>query len=881
MTAVLLGMIMVPCQLWAQPIEKDVLAPPADYGEDRVADTAKEKDLYGAILEAEIHKIFGRKISEVPFDEITLAIKTRRLELGQFTFRVENTCIEVEIPGNRFYLLPAQPSGTRISWKIPVGQPLSYTERVMLANRPGPGERLFLPADGHDARLTSRSAISDMATANDQRGFAMGSKKTTPKKITAVQAKVDQHFGSRLRKLREAGGWSQTQFGKMVGVSQTLVSNFETGKLLPFEHEVQQLAKALGVSVAFLEHGERQVAKVDQYFGQRIRGLRQDRGLSQSELGILVGLSQTQISNLERGQIQPSVDEVAGFARAFDVAEINLVRAENVKKISKPRKTKSKEQPSEATPTGKPTDISGLSDQEKETIKAIEAFEQAAQKDAISKALAGIYRGGKPVFNESHIKRLIRYANMGWRVHICYLLMTYTDSIGAEIFNGYHISQIMRSSVASKAQSIEELKTFIGALMEYKDKDGQEIFNGYHISQIMRSSVASKAQSIEELKTFIGALMEYKDKDGQEIFNGYLVSGLFRVPKVKDIRQLHDSLKVLLDKLTDVDGRINIRRGELLRLVRWYLKDRDFLLKAIAVVKTPGESRYGSIALNLLGHRKRYSAGFHAMDTLQGEINLETHDLKYLAFRGRIKRLDLAPSQLKGVLALFLSDEPKWLDDKAKKDLETFAAVDRQSDADKAFQLLLGLTYSIDNGIRERAKNEWMTRYDSKVTGLAPKYIGEGRNILVACVKNFDPFKHPEGTFRERFERYLSASLVFARVIVDAQEMIALPSLQAGEKGQTLADFLHDPQLGPLDSILLKEAVIDALREFNTRFGGLGVVERTKALLVLQIAREGGLTDEDLKKNAPQLCRYEAKSKAASGRLGQAIGANQTMAVAA
>jgi transcriptional regulator with XRE-family HTH domain len=55
-------------------------------------------------------------------------------------------------------------------------------------------------------------------------------------------------FGRRLRKMREAAGWSQSMLAGKAGVSQVLVSVLESGTKQPGWDTVQALSDALEVS---------------------------------------------------------------------------------------------------------------------------------------------------------------------------------------------------------------------------------------------------------------------------------------------------------------------------------------------------------------------------------------------------------------------------------------------------------------------------------------------------------------------------------------------------------------------------------------------------------------------------------------------------------
>jgi transcriptional regulator with XRE-family HTH domain len=66
------------------------------------------------------------------------------------------------------------------------------------------------------------------------------------------------------------------------------------------------------------------VEKVQPNFGIRIRKLRLDRGLSQRKLADLVGISEEQISNIERGKSWTGELSFGLLAKALGVAQNSL-----------------------------------------------------------------------------------------------------------------------------------------------------------------------------------------------------------------------------------------------------------------------------------------------------------------------------------------------------------------------------------------------------------------------------------------------------------------------------------------------------------------------------------------------------------------------------
>ena len=59
-------------------------------------------------------------------------------------------------------------------------------------------------------------------------------------------------FGQRVRRLREARGWSLTYFSVHSGLAKTFVHDVETGKKEPCLRTIQVIAKSFDLTVAQL-----------------------------------------------------------------------------------------------------------------------------------------------------------------------------------------------------------------------------------------------------------------------------------------------------------------------------------------------------------------------------------------------------------------------------------------------------------------------------------------------------------------------------------------------------------------------------------------------------------------------------------------------------
>lgn len=60
-------------------------------------------------------------------------------------------------------------------------------------------------------------------------------------------------------------------------------------------------------------------------FGERVRNLREDADLNQTQLGQAIGMTQRKISYIECGKYEPSVDDIVALCRFFKVSSDYLL----------------------------------------------------------------------------------------------------------------------------------------------------------------------------------------------------------------------------------------------------------------------------------------------------------------------------------------------------------------------------------------------------------------------------------------------------------------------------------------------------------------------------------------------------------------------------
>lgn len=55
-------------------------------------------------------------------------------------------------------------------------------------------------------------------------------------------------------------------------------------------------------------------------FGEKIKNLREDRDLTQGQLGKLINMTQRKISYIENNKYEPSIDDIRAFCLFFEVS---------------------------------------------------------------------------------------------------------------------------------------------------------------------------------------------------------------------------------------------------------------------------------------------------------------------------------------------------------------------------------------------------------------------------------------------------------------------------------------------------------------------------------------------------------------------------------
>jgi transcriptional regulator with XRE-family HTH domain len=140
--------------------------------------------------------------------------------------------------------------------------------------------------------------------------------------------------GERICRHRILNGWTQAELAKKIGVSQVMVSNWETGKSRIYPDERDKMFSLLGIGSSSQEADDEMLADDDgpSPFGVWLNKVRLERKMSVPELAVKADVSAPAIYNIEAGRITNPRNETV---RKLEMALGEDVPAETKKESEK------------------------------------------------------------------------------------------------------------------------------------------------------------------------------------------------------------------------------------------------------------------------------------------------------------------------------------------------------------------------------------------------------------------------------------------------------------------------------------------------------------------------------------------------------------------
>lgn len=120
-------------------------------------------------------------------------------------------------------------------------------------------------------------------------------------------------IGDNIKRIREAKGISQYKLAQMLNISQQSVDQWERSLTNPRKSNIDKISSILNVSVNEL-FGDADT----NITAQRLRELREAKGLSQSEVAKLIGVTRTAYLHYETGRYRP-IRKIKELCNLFNV----------------------------------------------------------------------------------------------------------------------------------------------------------------------------------------------------------------------------------------------------------------------------------------------------------------------------------------------------------------------------------------------------------------------------------------------------------------------------------------------------------------------------------------------------------------------------------
>ena len=124
---------------------------------------------------------------------------------------------------------------------------------------------------------------------------------------TGYNEKLEQQntFAKKLSLTMQQAGISQSELSNLTGISKGTISRYLQGKFIPKQKAVTLIAKALNVSTDYFAQPDTdsESSDCDNNLGAKIRAARLAKGLTQEELGHLLGVEKSAIAKYENGRV--------------------------------------------------------------------------------------------------------------------------------------------------------------------------------------------------------------------------------------------------------------------------------------------------------------------------------------------------------------------------------------------------------------------------------------------------------------------------------------------------------------------------------------------------------------------------------------------------
>jgi transcriptional regulator with XRE-family HTH domain len=178
--------------------------------------------------------------------------------------------------------------------------------------------------------LARRAGLSVSYLSEIERGKKQPSLETIDKLATALNISREGFFehpdapeprtvalGDKISLLRREKKMTLAQLAEKAGISSAYLCHIETGRAMPSLSTLKSIAAALGVCTDDLMTAS--------HVGYKLKKVRCERGLTQSELAKKAGVSPGLIGQIESGRVEPSIKTLEKIASALSLSPCYFV----------------------------------------------------------------------------------------------------------------------------------------------------------------------------------------------------------------------------------------------------------------------------------------------------------------------------------------------------------------------------------------------------------------------------------------------------------------------------------------------------------------------------------------------------------------------------
>ncbi|MBO8126349.1 MAG: helix-turn-helix domain-containing protein [Firmicutes bacterium] len=149
------------------------------------------------------------------------------------------------------------------------------------------------------------------------------------------------NLGSELRRHRKSRNYTLVQLAEKVGVSPSYLSEIEQNKKRPSIKTVMRIAEALGIDANALLPPElsQNGPEEEIYLGGKLKVARVRKGWNLTKTSKLAGISPAYLSQIERGQVNPSIDVLKRLADVLGISLPVVMNRTNPRELGERLKT--------------------------------------------------------------------------------------------------------------------------------------------------------------------------------------------------------------------------------------------------------------------------------------------------------------------------------------------------------------------------------------------------------------------------------------------------------------------------------------------------------------------------------------------------------------